>query len=171
MGLRKRNKLNKAVVFTTALLAIGQDTIRFYTAHLAPNRHDGIIPLVLEQEKKEEVDYRKLWGIFQHYRPFALKRSEEATMIRTHQQQCPYPCIVSGDFNDPPQTFMYATISNGLKDTFLAAGKGFGGTHGGPVPGLRIDYILTDPVFRVSKHQILEEVFSDHYMVEATLQF
>ena len=152
-------------------IAIGQDTIRFYTAHLAPNRHDGIVPLILEQEKKEEVDYWKIWGIFQHYQPFALKRSKEATMIRAHQQQSPYPCIISGDFNDPPQTFMYATISKGLKDTFLEAGMGFGGTHGGPVPGLRIDYILTDSIFRISKHQILDKVFSDHYMVETTLQF
>lgn len=152
-------------------IVIGKDTIRFYTAHLAPNRHDGKIPVVLDQNQQEHVDYFKMFGIFQHYPPFALKRSEEAALIRAHQAKSPYPCIISGDFNDPPQTFMYATISKDLKDTFLEDGTGFGGTHGGPVPGLRIDYILVDHQFKVLEHQVLEEPYSDHYMVEAALQF
>ena len=161
-------KINKCL---WADIVIGKETIRFYTAHLAPNRHDGIVPLIIEQEKREKVNFWKLWGIFQHYQPFTLKRSEEAITIRAHQQQSPYPAIISGDFNDPPQTFMYATISEGLKDTFLEASKGLGRTYGGPVPGLRIDYILTDPIFQVAKHQIIEKEFSDHYLVATILQF
>ncbi len=66
---------------------------------------------------------------------------------------------------------MYATISEDLKDTFTADGTGFGGTHAGPVPGLRIDYILVDNQFTVTEHQVLEKPYSDHYMVKATLQF
>ncbi len=152
-------------------IAIGKDTIRFYTAHLAPNRHDGKIPAVLDQNQQEQVNYFKIFGIFQHYPPFASKRVKEAAMIRVHQRKSPYPCIIAGDFNDPPQTFMYATISEDLKDTFLEDGIGFGGTHSGPVPGLRIDYILVANQFKVIKHQILAEPFSDHYMVKAALQF
>lgn len=152
-------------------IVVGQDTIRFYTAHLAPNRHDGKVPAVLDQNLQEQVDYFKMFGIFQHYPPFASKRAKEAAMIRAHQKQSPYPCIISGDFNDPPQTFMYATISKDLKDTFLEDGMGFGGTHSGPVPGLRIDYILVANRFKVIKHQVLDEPFSDHYMVETALQF
>jgi len=161
-------KINKCL---WADIVIGSDTIRFYTAHLAPNRHDGKIPVVLDQNQKEDINYFKIFGIFQHYPPFALKRAEEAALIRAHQAQSPYPCIITGDFNDPPQTFMYSTISKDLKDTFLADGMGFGGTHGGPVPGLRIDYILVDNQFSVTQHQILEEPYSDHYMVKAALQF
>lgn len=161
-------KINKCI---WADIAIGKDTIRYYTAHLAPNRHDGKIPLALDQNKQEHVDYFKMFGIFQHYPPFAYKRTSEAAAIRAHQQQSPYPCIITGDFNDPPQTFMYATISKDLKDTFLEDGMGFGGTHGGPVPGLRIDYILVDNKFKVAEHQVLAEPFSDHYMVKAALQF
>jgi len=152
-------------------IAIDRDTIRFYTAHLAPNRFDGIIPLVLKQEEPENINYEKMWGIFKHYQPFALKRAEEAALIRAHQKISPYPSIISGDFNDTPQTFMYATISQDLDDTFLEAGRGVGGTHGGPISILRIDYILVDPFFKVRQHQIMERAFSDHYMLKSTLQF
>jgi len=48
---------------------------------------------------------------------------------------------------------------------------GFGGTHDGPVSGLRIDYILVANQFEVIDHQILEKPYSDHFMVKAALQF
>lgn len=152
-------------------IVIQKDTIRFYTTRLAPNRFDGRIPLVLNQEAHENVDFEKMVGIFLHYQPFTLERAKEAALIRAHQKTSPYPSIISGDFNDVPQTFMYATMNANLKDTFLEAGMGFGGTHGGPVPGLRIDYILVDKLFKVRKSQILEKTFSDHYMLETTLQY
>ncbi len=152
-------------------IVIQKDTIRFYTTRLAPNRFDGKIPLTLDQEAHENIGFKKMVGIFLHYQPFTLERVKEAALIRAHQQTSPYPSIISGDLNDVPQTFMYATITADLKDTFLEAGKGFGGTHGGPIPSLRIDYILVDQSFKVRQHQILTEAFSDHYMLEATLQY
>lgn len=152
-------------------IKIQQDTIRFYTTRLSPNRFDGVIPLVLNQEARENNDFRKMVGIFMHYQPFTLKRAKEAAKIRAHQRKSPYPSIIAGDLNDVPQTFMYATISKNLKDTFLETSKGIGGTHGGIVPGLRIDYILVDPFFNVNQHHIIEQPFSDHFMVKSTLQF
>ena len=152
-------------------IAIGIDTIRFYTIHLASNQHEKNIDLVLNQEKKEPVDIWKLIGIVKYYEIFTKKRVEEATIIRQHQQASPYPCILSGDFNDPPQTHTYNLVSKGLKDTFLESGFGIGGTHGGAVPGLRIDYILVDPRFRVFNHRVFDVPFSDHFLVKAVVEY
>ncbi len=151
-------------------IVIGVDTIRFYTMHLAPNRHDGIVPLVLNQEKREQVNIWKLIGMVKHYETFTDKRAKEATIMHQHQQESPYPCILTGDFNDPPQTYTYSVASKGLKDTFLESGFGIGGTHGSAVPGLRIDYIFTDPRFMVFNHRVFDVPFSDHFLVKATLE-
>ena len=160
-------QVNKCV---WADIVIGVDTIRYYAMHLAPNRHDGIIPLVLNQEKKEKVDIWKLLGMVQHYDVFADKRANEIMVIRQHQRTSPYACILTGDFNDPPQTYTYSVASEGLKDTFLESGFGIGGTHGSAVPGLRIDYILTDPRFMIFNHKVFDVPFSDHFLVQATIE-
>jgi len=152
-------------------IAIGVDTIRFYTMHLAPNRHDGIVPLVLNQEKREQVDIWKLIGMVKYFEIFTNKRAIEATTMRQHQRASPYPCILTGDFNDPPQTYTYRLASEGLKDTFLESGFGIGGTHGSAVPGLRIDYILVNQGFMVFNHKVYDAPFSDHYLVQATLEY
>jgi len=161
-------KVNKCL---WADIAIGVDTIRFYTMHLAPNRHDGMVPLVLNQERKEEVDIWKLVGLVKYYKIFTEKRTKEAIIMRQHQQASPYPCILSGDFNDPPQSYTYSIASNSLKDTFLESGFGIGGTHGSAIPGLRIDYILVDPRFLVFNHRVFDVPFSDHYLVKAVVEY
>ncbi len=152
-------------------IAIEQDTIRYYVAHLEPNRYNGIVPLVHDQEKKEVIDIWKLVGIAQHQSIFTNKRNEQAQLIRAHQAKSPYPSIICGDFNDIPQTYTYQTISKGLKDTFLESGTGLGTTHGGLAPALRIDYILVDNRFSVTNHQVHQVPFSDHYFVEGEVQY
>lgn len=156
--------------YVWADIVVGVDTIRFYSIHLALNRHDGIVPLTLNQEKKENVNIWKLLGIVKYYDRFTHKRAKEIAVIREHQRASPYPCILTGDFNDPPQTHTYRLASEGLKDTFLESGFGIGGTHGSAVPGLRIDYILTDPRFTIFNHRVFDVPFSDHFLVKATVE-
>jgi len=72
-------------------IAIEKDTLRFYVAHLEPNRFDGKVPIVHDQEKKENIDVWKLAGIAQHQAIFTNKRNEQAELIRAHQAQSPYP--------------------------------------------------------------------------------
>lgn len=152
-------------------IVVNKDTIRFYVAHLEPNRFDGKVPVVLNQETKEKINIGIFIGIAQHQAIFTNKRNEQAELIRAHQAQSPYPSIICGDFNDIPQTYTYQTISKGLKDTFLESGTGIGTTHGGLVPGLRIDYILVDKTFSVINHQVHKIPFSDHYLVEGEVQY
>jgi endonuclease/exonuclease/phosphatase family metal-dependent hydrolase len=59
-------------------------------------------------------------------------------------------------------------LRKGLVDTFKDKGAGLGTTFNGVIPLLRIDYILVDPKFQVSKFNIIKEKYSDHFPI-ATL--
>ena len=75
-----------------------------------------------------------------------------------------------GDFNDTPNSYVYARLSEGLNDTFRDKGLGFGTTFGGALPMLRIDYILTDRDIKTySCRTVRDGGFSDHYPVFVTV--
>jgi endonuclease/exonuclease/phosphatase family metal-dependent hydrolase len=71
--------------------------------------------------------------------------------------------------NDTPFSYAYHTLSYGLKDSFSERGSGFGITYNGPIPGLRIDYILTSPQINIHSHDVLSSTLSDHYPVFSTV--
>lgn len=148
---------------------IRQDTVRVYNTHLEANRYDGIVPEVVDQDNEEKITPTAILGIFKHYRYFSGIRSNQATAIRNHQLESPFPSLICGDLNEPPGTHTYTIISRDLKDSFLEAGRGIGSTHGGSIPGLRIDYVLTDHRFQVKKHENHNNSFSDHYLVRSEI--
>lgn len=147
------------------------DTIRIYTAHLQANSTDGVEPAKVETKAPEPK--MQVLGAFAMTKNYALttnKRIAQAKMIREHQSKCPYPSIITGDFNDPPQSHLYHVISDDLNDTFTDEGTGIGSTYGGKIPGLRIDYILPDPAFEVLNHNTYKKDYSDHYPIMAVLK-
>lgn len=83
---------------------------------------------------------------------------------------CHLPMFVIGDFNDPPVSYSYSTLSDGLKDAFVDAGTGMGKTYIGVMPNFRIDYILFPDMLEACyyKHYKLS---SDHSMVAAGLKY
>ena len=107
--------------------------------------------------------------MFAGYKTNAQVRAEQVQEIRNHMEQCPHPIIVSGDFNDVPQSFAYQTIAQGLKDHFQESGRGIGTTFGGSIPFLRIDYILSSPTIASSKTYIVRDDYSDHFPVISLL--
>lgn len=107
---------------------------------------------------------KKLRGAF-------AKRSKQADLLATHIQSSKRPVIVCGDFNDTPMSYTYNTVRQGLRDSFLEGSFGLGGTYAGPLPSLRIDYILTDTMFSVQNFEVIGEEYSDHYPVSAILAY
>jgi endonuclease/exonuclease/phosphatase family metal-dependent hydrolase len=98
-------------------------------------------------------------------------RANQVDMLKHHMSGSPYPLIVCGDFNDPPNSYAYQVLSTRLKDSFIQAGKGlFGGTYAGSFPSFRIDYILTDKSFDIFNYQSLRVGLSDHYPVSAFIR-
>ncbi|NNU34746.1 hypothetical protein HK413_13025 [Mucilaginibacter sp. S1162] len=90
-------------------------------------------------------------------------------LIRAHAKQCPYPYIISGDFNDTPSSYAVNQMSKGLKNTFVEKGFGPGRTYNGDFPNYQIDYIMVSPQFNVASYTIVEKKLSDHYPVIADL--
>ena len=89
--------------------------------------------------------------------------------IKDHAAQCPYPYIISGDFNDTPSSYAVNAMAQGLKNAFHEKGSGFGRTYNGSFPNYQIDYIMASPQFEVTDYQIIEKRLSDHYPVRSDL--
>ena len=89
-------------------------------------------------------------------------QSLELKMFISSQKK---PIIVCGDFNDTPHSFAYFQSSRNLRDAFTKGGWGIGNTYNGPVPGLRIDYILHHEALAVLETKVIKNPNSDHFPV------
>ena len=58
---------------------------------------------------------------------------------------------MTGDLNDVPNSYTYFKVRGVFKDAFLEKGYGIGRTFRSLSPTLRIDYIFTDPRFKVQQ--------------------
>lgn len=92
-----------------------------------------------------------------------IKREEQASKIYEHIQQCPYPVIVCGDFNDTPLSYSYSVIQGDLLDSFEENGSGFGSTYNGIFPLLRIDYMFHSKSLKNYYFETKKRDLSDHY--------
>lgn len=107
---------------------------------------------------RAKSDARVFFVFNTHFDVFGSKaRIESAKLLRSRMQQlaADAPAVVTGDFNDRPDSPTYRALLGGvtLSDTFRAAHlthgdaegtrHGFGGNRSGP----RIDWILASPGF------------------------
>jgi len=139
-----------------------KDTIRVYNLHL---QSFNIVPSAdnFSDGEKSERTYKRLVHTFS-------KQVEQAEIFRNHFKNSPYTNIICGDFNNTQFSNVYKIVNEGLQDTFLEKGKGFGRTYDLWKIPLRIDYILADPEFEVLSHQNFDVRLSDHYPIMATLR-
>ncbi|MBB5396728.1 endonuclease/exonuclease/phosphatase family protein [Mucilaginibacter sp. AK015] len=97
------------------------------------------------------------------------KRAEQVFIIKDHAKKCPYPYIISGDFNDTPSSFAVNQMAKGLKNAFRFKGAGLGRTYNGAFPNYQIDYVMASPQFDVWEYKIIEKKLSDHYPLSTVL--
>ena len=150
---------------------MNKDTIRIYNLHLESLHFGKSDYEVLQNPDLEEKNtWRKLRNVAGKIKRASARRADQANTIKNHIAQSPYPVIVCGDFNDTPVSYTYRQITADLQDTFQKKGRGFGATYAGPLPALRIDYILTDQRFRILSHAVFREADSDHYPIVSQLE-
>jgi endonuclease/exonuclease/phosphatase family metal-dependent hydrolase len=77
--------------------------------------------------------------------------------------------VVCGDFNDTPVSYVYHKLRGDLKDAYVEAGRGLGGTYNGNLPSYRIDFILFDPSFEAYNYKRQTVKLSDHFPIMVTL--
>jgi endonuclease/exonuclease/phosphatase family metal-dependent hydrolase len=150
--------------------SINNKTIRLIVAHLQSNSVRETTQGIVENPTlKDEDTQHSIKEIFRRVRNSSFYRAKQAEIIKAFIKKSPYPVIVAGDFNDTPQSYTYAQISDNLQDAFAKKGFGLGVTYGGIIPALRIDYILTSSSISILSHQIFKKDYSDHYPVMAEL--
>ena len=157
------------IIFTDILM--NSDTVRIYNCHLQSYQlHPKEINTIDSIDFENQVETKnKFLVISLKFRNALIKRAEQAATLREHLNQCPYPVIVCGDFNDTPVSFAYRTVRGDLEDSFTESGKGTANTYNGKLPSFRIDYILYSSKFTSYNFGVSNLNHSDHYPISCDL--
>ena len=152
-------------------IKIGLDTIRFFTTHLQSQRFDKMDYWRMEKirSREDSLVYHSIPIVAKLKRGIVI-RSMQADIIDQVRNNSPYPVIMTGDLNDVPNSYTYFKVRGVFKDAFLEKGYGIGRTFRSLSPTLRIDYIFTDPRFKVQQFKREKKNYSDHYMIVADIQ-
>ena len=159
-------------IFQYVDIVKGADTIRVFNIHLQSLRFSKanlkyIDKPTVEDENAAIKESRNIIGKF---KKGFLKRQVQADRIRAEIEKSPYPVIVTGDFNDVPNSYAYHTIGKGMINAFVKKGTGLGRTFSGISPVLRIDNIFVDKKMDVLQFQLIKKKLSDHFPIIADVQ-
>jgi len=158
-------------IFQYADIVKGTDTLRVFNIHLQSLKFSaGNLQYIDRPTVTDETDLEKSKSVISKLKKGFLKRRVQADRIRGEIDKSPYPVIVCGDFNDVPNSYAYHTISNGLQNSFAAAGTGLGRTFSGISPTLRIDNIFAGKKYTVLQYTRINKKLSDHFPVFADLK-
>jgi endonuclease/exonuclease/phosphatase family metal-dependent hydrolase len=148
-------------------IVVNNDTIRIYTTHLQSVQFRKKDYERIESIKNtDEGMVENSKNIFSKLKRGVIYRCRQADVVRQTLQQSPYPYLLTGDFNDVPNSYTYFTIrGNDLQDAFLATGLGVGKTFSYIAPTLRIDYVFTTHDFSIRQFNRIIKNYSDHYML------
>ena len=162
----KGERMNNTCIYSDMI--INDDTIRVYNIHLASNWFKNTDYSFIQNPQKEKIK-EGIIGIIKRMKSSYLNRAEEVDMIKKHMEDCTYPIIVCGDFNDTPISYAYNSIKGDMNDAFSISGKGIGDSFV-KIPALRIDYILHDKELKSSNYQKHKEVLSDHFPISCEIE-
>lgn len=169
MGEIRFKNSGNMIIYTDLL--IETDTVRVYNCHLQSYRFvqpeiDAFDSLNFENHSRTKKNLKVLGT---KYRDAIIKRAKQAATLKEHIDNCKYPVIVCGDFNDTPVSFTYRTVRGKLEDSFIQSGKGTANTYNGKMPSFRIDYIFHSPMYGSYNFEVKTLNHSDHYPVSCTL--
>ncbi len=156
-------------------LLIDSDTIRVYNVHLESlgfNKTEySFIENTGNPGRNDQLYTSKT--VFNKFKGASQKRALQVNKLARHIENCPYPVILGGDFNDTRSSFTYQMLTKDLSDAFLEAGSGFGHTYFGKgiVPSMRIDFLLHSEHFETVSASAPSIKLSDHDPVVATFKF
>ncbi len=158
-------------IFQYVDIVKGADTIRVFNVHLQSLRFSRANLKYIEKptvEKENTIKESK--NIIGKFKRGFLKRQIQADRIRAEMDKSPYPVIITGDFNDVPNSYAYHTIGKGMKNVFVEKGAGLGRTFTGISPVLRIDNIFVDNKFEVLQFLRIPKKLSDHFPIIADIE-
>ena len=144
----------------------GPDTVRVFTTHLQsfelkPNDYADIEKI----KKQDEEAIQASKNIYSKLKLAFTRRSAQVDVVKTEIDKCPYPSVITGDFNDVPNSYTYFHIRDKRQDAFLTSSFGIGRSYNSLAPTLRIDYILPDEHFNIKQFDMVDEGLSDHSLL------
>ena len=167
----KPDGLRAAESLISADLLAGGDTVRIFTTHLQSvlfHNKDFHDIEIIKNVDDSILDAGK--SIAKKLRYAFKQRGDQADETRAELDKSPYPALITGDFNDVPNSYTYFTIRGGWQDAWIAKGFGIGRSYVNISPTLRIDYILADPRWKVLQCRKFPLPWSDHHPFVADLQ-
>ena len=147
----------------------GQE-IRVFNVHLETTHINGTLHRASKlQAANPYADYsvsnsRVLNAIFGNYMLGMMFRAGQAISISNEKRNSEKPCILCGDFNDIPYSFVYNTMLGDMVDGFKECGAGWMYTYRGK-KAARIDYIFHDTFFKGLSYYKEDLTTSDHLPV------
>lgn len=103
-------------------------------------------------------------AIYGNYTLGMIIRAGQAAMVSNEVRNSELPCILCGDFNDVPYSYVYNTMLGNMVDGFKECGSGFMYTYRGS-KAVRIDYIFHDKGIEGLNYYKLPLTYSDHFPV------
>jgi endonuclease/exonuclease/phosphatase family metal-dependent hydrolase len=97
------------------------------------------------------------------------KQLDQIGQFEEIDKQNPFPSIVCTDLNNSQFSVIYRALKKDKNDVFKEAGTGLGTTFNFSFFPLRIDFILTDPIFKINGFKSYDNEFSDHLPIMTTL--
>lgn len=153
-------------------VALNGDTIRIFTTHLQSVQFRKKDYERIESIKNtDDGMVENSRSIFSKLKRGVIYRCRQADVTRATIEASPYPFVLTGDFNDVPNSYTYFTIrGNDLQDAFLQTGLGVGKTFSYIAPTLRIDYQLFSPGLHIRQFNRIIKNYSDHYMLVSDVE-
>tara|TARA_R110001599_G_scaffold130481_2_gene305655 strand:- start:7105 stop:8100 length:996 start_codon:yes stop_codon:yes gene_type:complete len=142
-------------------LKIGKDTLRVYNVHLQS------MSINVDQEVIDQGEFEKKYEtVRRKFQDGSIRRTAQINDLLRHAEECRYPILIAGDFNDIPYSYNYFKISRKFNNAFEKAGRGFGFTYNGKLPFLRIDNQFYNDQLKALSFNTLNEIdYSDHFPV------
>jgi len=140
--------------------------VRVYNVHLQTTGINGTLHQAakLESQAYDVSSSRVLEAIFGNYTIGMMFRASQANIVATDKRNCEKSCILCGDFNDVPYSYVYNTLLGNMVDGFKECGSGLMYTFRGK-KAVRIDYIFHDHALKGVNYYKSDITYSDHYPV------
>ena len=150
----------------------GEKRVRIFTTHLQSVRfgHAQYASLSKLRHAKDP-GYRDSRTLVSKLKTGYEYRYSQAQMVKNQIDESPYPAILTGDFNDVPNSNTYFTIKGKIAGCLSKKRFFYWRTFRFISPTLRIDYILADKSFKVNQFRVLHVPYSDHYPIETDLKY
>lgn len=162
------NKVNGFAWCT--LKRTAETSVQIFNVHLQSNTiSSSAITQATEGDLQERETWLTIKNMFGRYGRASRERTQQVRLLLAKIQQSEYPVIAMGDFNDVPTSYPYHLLRKYLQDAHLERGFGLGATYNGALPGLRIDYILSDANFIIGEFRHQSAYFSDHKAIRADM--